>query len=190
MADDPVRLLLVHGTIVLSFGVLTGLPFWLAILRQRGAERIHGWRVAHATLIVNGLLLLLVALMGPHLDLSEALSALAAWALVASAYGFVFALGGGAWFGERGAESPPAGRQHPLFRRPRCRGDRSDRRSGSGSEWLAAVRELRPPRVQVDPFTKAPDGPDAGSCWGWAFLGSEPGEVSRAFPPDLIVQSA
>jgi hypothetical protein len=109
MADDPVRLLLVHGTIVLSLGVLAGLPFWLAIIRERGAEPIHGWRVAHATLIVNGLLLLMVALMGPHLDLSETLSALAAWALVASAYGFVFALGGGAWFGERGLNPLPLG---------------------------------------------------------------------------------
>lgn len=109
MAEDPVRLLLVHGTIVLSCGVLAGLPFWLAIIRERGAERIRGWRVAHATLIVNGLLLLMVALMGPQLALGATSLALAAWALVVSAYCFVFALGVGAWVGKRGLNPIPLG---------------------------------------------------------------------------------
>jgi len=109
MAGEPVPLLLIHGTIVVSLGVLAGFPFWYAILRNRGAEQIRGWRVAHTTLIMNGLLLLVVALVSPHLELGHTSLALAAWALVVSAYGFVFALGVGAWVGERGLNPIPLG---------------------------------------------------------------------------------
>lgn len=109
MQGDPVRLLLAHGTIVTSVGVLAGLPFWLAIVRGASPDRVRAWRVAHVTLIATGFLLLLVALIRPHLDLARVPLATATAALVVSAYGFVFALGVGAWVGERGLRPVPLG---------------------------------------------------------------------------------
>lgn len=115
MTPDAVRLLLVHGVIVMCLGLLAGFPFWLAIIRDRGASRVQAWRVAHTTVLVDGLLLMVVALIGPHLRIGPALMAVVTWALVASAYGFVFALIGGAWVGERGLNPIPRGVNSLFF---------------------------------------------------------------------------
>lgn len=106
---DPVRVLLRHGAIVTCIGVLAGVPFWLAILREAGTDRIRAWRVAHVTLIATGFLLLIVALICPSLYLGQTAVAMTAAALVVSAYGFVFALGVGAWAGVRGLSPVPVG---------------------------------------------------------------------------------
>lgn len=115
MLGDPVRVLLTHGTIVTCVGVLAGLPFWLAIVREASPDRVRAWRVAHVTLIATGFLLLLVALIRPHLDLAQAPLAMVTAALVVSAYGFVFALGVGAWAGERGLSPVPLGSNTLFF---------------------------------------------------------------------------
>ena len=109
------RFLLLHGAIVLFLGVLAGFPFWLTIIRDRGSDAVRAWRVAHTTLISDGLVLLIVSLMGPHLALSGGAAWLLGWALVASAYGFVFALAVGAWVGERGLVPVPLGRNSLFF---------------------------------------------------------------------------
>jgi hypothetical protein len=105
----------VHGGIVVCLGLLAGFPFWLAIIGDRGTSRVQAWRVAHTTVLVDGLLLLVVALTVPHLRIGPALTALVAWSLVASAYGFVFALIGGAWAGERGLNPIPLGINSLFF---------------------------------------------------------------------------
>ena len=115
MIGNPVRLLLVHGSIVVLLGLLAGFPFWFAIIRDRGANRIQAWRVAHTTVLVDGLLLLVVGLISHQAGFGGAVMAGAAWALVASAYGFVFALIGGAWAGERGLNPIPLGVNSLFF---------------------------------------------------------------------------
>lgn len=115
MPAEVSRFLMLHGAIVVFLGVLCGFPFWWAIIRERGADAIRAWRVAHTTLISDGLLLLVVALLSPHLALGPGVARLLAWALVASAYGFVFALGVGAWVGERGLTPVPLGRDSLFF---------------------------------------------------------------------------
>ena len=115
MTGNPIRLLLVHGGIVAFLGLLAGFPFWLAIIRDRGASRIQAWRVAHTTVLMDGLLLLVVALISYQASLDATLVAAAAWALVVSAYGFVFALIVGAWAGERGLNPIPVGVNSLFF---------------------------------------------------------------------------
>lgn len=115
MSPEVARFLMLHGAVVVFLGVLSGFPFWLAIVRDRGADAIRAWRVAHTTLISDGLVLLIVALMHPHVVLGTVAAWMLAWALVASAYGFVFALGVGAWVGERGLVPVPLGRNSLFF---------------------------------------------------------------------------
>ncbi len=106
---DPARLLLQHGALVLGAGVLCGVPFFLAIVLGWGPERTRAWRVAHATLLADGLLLLVAGILLPTLPVGRGLSEALAWSLVLSAWAFVFALGVGAAAGRRGLVPWPPG---------------------------------------------------------------------------------
>ena len=97
MLHDPTRFLLQNGALVLGAGVLCGVPFYLAIVLGWRPERIRAWRVAHATLLADGLLLLVVGALAPALDAGSQWREALAWSLVISGWGFVFALGGGAY---------------------------------------------------------------------------------------------
>ena len=112
---DPARLLLVNGALVLAAGVLCGLPFFLAIVLSWPPDRIRAWRVAHATLVADGLLLLVAALLVPILALGPAGRNWMATSLAVSGWAFVVALGGGAWTGERGLVPWPVGRATFFF---------------------------------------------------------------------------
>jgi|GEM_PF-2843897 len=101
MDTQPVRLLLIHGSIVLLFGLLSGMPFWIAIIRGRDEGAIRPWRVAHTTLIACGLVMLAAGFMSPQLGLSEGLRFFMIWVFIVSGYGFVFALIVGAGTGYR-----------------------------------------------------------------------------------------
>ena len=92
METQSVRLLAVHGTIVLLLGLISGIPYWYVIIRRKAEQSIRAWRVAHTTLALCGLIMLVVALMSPYLDLSAKLITIMVWLLVVSGYGFVFAL--------------------------------------------------------------------------------------------------
>ena len=90
MDSASARFLLIHGSIVLLVGLLTGIPFWVAIIRGRESGVVGGWRVAHATLIACGLLILVVGVASPHLVLSPGFRAFLERAFVASGYSFAF----------------------------------------------------------------------------------------------------
>jgi hypothetical protein len=92
---------MVHGSIVLLFGLLSGIPFWAAVIRGQAETAIRAWRVAHTTLTVCGLIMLVVGLMNTYLDLNTGLRTLLVWVLVVSGYGFTFALVVGAGTGRR-----------------------------------------------------------------------------------------
>lgn len=106
---DLARLLLRNGALVLGAGVLCGIPFYLAIVLGWHPERIRAWRVAHATLLADGLLLLVVGILLPALQAGTAWRAALAWSLLVSAWGFVLALAGGAAAGRRGLVPRPPG---------------------------------------------------------------------------------
>ena len=112
---DPARFLLQNGALVLGAGVLCGVPFYLAIVLGWRPERIRGWRVAHATLLADGLLLLVAGILLPALDAGSFWRDALAWSLVISAWGFVFALGGGAAAGRRGLVPWPLGWDSLFF---------------------------------------------------------------------------
>ena len=115
MGTEPVRSLVVHGTIVLLLGIVAGIPFWLAIILRGSEATIRAWRVAHATLLGVGLMLILVGAVVPHTTLGASLRAWLEWSLVAGGYGFVFALIGGAMVGERGLNPLPPGVNTVFF---------------------------------------------------------------------------
>jgi hypothetical protein len=115
MHADLARLLLQNGALLLGAGVLCGIPFYLAIVLGWGQERIRAWRVAHATLLADGLLLLVVGILLPDLQAGTAWRAAIAWSLVGSAWGFVLALGGGAAAGRRGLVPWPPGWNWVFF---------------------------------------------------------------------------
>jgi len=107
MDFHPIDRLLIHGSIVLLIGLLCGFPFWNAIIRGRQETAIRPWRVAHATLIPCGLVMLAVGIINPYLTLSDGLRSFMVWVLVASGYGFVFALVAGAGTGRRALTPRP-----------------------------------------------------------------------------------
>ena len=115
MDAQPVQCLMIHGSIVLLFGLLSGVPFWVAIIRNKGDGTIRAWRVAHGTLIACGLIMLVVGLIDPYLALCAGLHTLLVWAFIVSGYGFVFALVVGAGTGRRALTPRPPGINTLLF---------------------------------------------------------------------------
>ncbi len=105
----PARLLLVNGSLVLAAGVVCGAPYYLSIVFEWSAEKLRAWRVAHATLIADGLLLLVAGALLPSLALPARLASVLGWSFAVSAWSFVFALAGGAWAGVRGLSPAPLG---------------------------------------------------------------------------------
>lgn len=112
---DPARFLLANGALVLAAGVLCGIPFYLSIVLDWPHDRARGWRVAHATLIADGLLILTAGILLPGLELGDPWRAVLAWSLVVSGWAFVFALAGGAWAERRGLVPWPVGANTVFF---------------------------------------------------------------------------
>jgi hypothetical protein len=111
----PAQWLFLNGVIVLLAGLLAGLPLWLAILCGASAANYKAWRVAHATLIAQGLLMLIIGLALPRIALGQQAIWIAVWSLTAAGYGFVFAMTVGAWTGRRGLSPRPWGLNTVLF---------------------------------------------------------------------------
>ncbi len=114
-ARAAARLLSLHGTLVLLAGLLCGFPFYVSIVRSAPPDRARAWRVAHATLVAGGVLLLVAAILVPRLALEPSLLRTLATSFVASGYGFVLALAGGACVGRRGLLPRPFGLETLLF---------------------------------------------------------------------------
>lgn len=107
--------LLFHGLIVMLVGVLSGIPFWLAIIKDKGKEKINAWRVAHSFLIVYAILMLIFGLMLQYLTLHSSAAWLIEWSLVVAGYSFIVAFTVGAWKGHRGLLPKPYGLNTILF---------------------------------------------------------------------------
>ena len=99
--------LIFHGAVIFLIGLLCGVPFGRAIVRRKPEATVSAWRVAHTSLTMGGILLLVVGLVVPQLRLGTSTLTLMVWAFVASAYGFVLALPLGAHYGHRGLTYQP-----------------------------------------------------------------------------------
>lgn len=107
--------LILNGSFVLFAGILSGFPYWLAIIRRKEQETIRAWRVAHSFLIMEGMMLLVVGIISPDLPLDERTIWIMVWALIISAYGFVLAFTFGAWTRYRGLTPKPYGMNTIFF---------------------------------------------------------------------------
>jgi len=115
MAELQTKYLLLNGSIVLLMGLLSGAPMGLAIIRKKGEGTVRAWRVAHSTLIMDGLIMIVAGLVVPGLPVDELALWVLVWSLIPSAYGFVLALIIGAWIGCRGLTPKPYGINTVLF---------------------------------------------------------------------------
>lgn len=109
------KYLLLNGSLILLVGILSGLPYWLTIIRRKEQEAIRAWRVAHSFLIMDGIMMLMVGLIIPALPLDELTVWVMVWAFIISGYGFVLAFTIGAWKGYRGLTPKPYGLNTILF---------------------------------------------------------------------------
>ena len=110
LIESSTLTLILHGSIVVLAGLLSGFPFRDAIVR--GKESVNAWRVAHSVLVMDGMWMLIVV---PHLVLDRLIGRVLVCSLVAAGYGFVAAFTIGAWRGVRGLAVKPWGLSTLLF---------------------------------------------------------------------------
>jgi len=115
MIEMQTKYLLFNGSIVLLVGLLSGVPMGVAIIQKKGESTIHAWRVAHSTLIMDGLMMIILGFVAPDLPLSKFAISIFVWALMISGYGFIFALTMGASIGHRGLTPTPYGINTALY---------------------------------------------------------------------------
>jgi hypothetical protein len=89
MIGLPNQYLIFHGAIILLIGLFSGLIYWQTIIRNKRPEAIRGWRIAHVFLAMEGMFIMLVGLIIPHLVLSDLAVRVLAWMMIISGYGFV-----------------------------------------------------------------------------------------------------
>jgi hypothetical protein len=93
-----------HGSIVLSIGLLCGVPYGQAITASWGADAVRAWHTAHLGLVVGGVWMLASAGVLSFLELGPRLRTALVLLLVVSGYGFSLALVVAASSGVRGLE--------------------------------------------------------------------------------------
>ncbi len=103
--------LILHGAVIILVGFLCGAPLGRATARGK-EEAARAWRVAHSSLVSGGVLLLAIAGVIAHLQLSAFALGLLVWSFVASTYVFAVVLPLAAHYGHRGLTSAP-----PLLNR-------------------------------------------------------------------------
>lgn len=108
------KYLLFHGSLVLLSGLIAGLLYWAAILRD-DKESLARWRVAHSFLVIEGMFMLVAGVSIPHLVLGDRALQLLVWTMVLSGYAFVYAFLIGALKGIRGLWMKPFGLNTVLF---------------------------------------------------------------------------
>jgi hypothetical protein len=107
--------LIFHGVIIILIGLFSGLIYWQTIIRSKRPEVIRGWRIAHVFLVIEGMFIVVVGLIIPHLVLSDLAVRVLVWTIASSGYGFAWAFLGGAWKGYRGLTPKPYGLNTILF---------------------------------------------------------------------------
>jgi hypothetical protein len=109
------KYLIFHGVIIILIGLFSGLIYWQTIIRDKRPEVIRGWRIAHVFLVIEGMFIIIVGLVIPHLTLGGLAVRVLVWTIASSGYGFAWAFIGGAWKGYRGLTPKPYGLNTILF---------------------------------------------------------------------------
>lgn len=109
------KYLIFHGVIIILIGLFSGLIYWQTIIRNKRPEVIRGWRIAHVFLVIEGMFIIIVGLIIPHLGLGGLAARVLVWTFASSGYGFAWAFIGGAWEGSRGLTPKPYGLNTILF---------------------------------------------------------------------------
>jgi hypothetical protein len=108
--------LVLAGVVTLSIGLWLGFPLRRAVNQQRSEDFIRGWRVAHSSIIVGGIMLLALVPALPLLALPRPLEALVVGFLAISTGAFCFALILGAMHEHRGLQKTPGALAHDSGR--------------------------------------------------------------------------
>ncbi|NJK35422.1 MAG: hypothetical protein HC919_10995 [Oscillatoriales cyanobacterium SM2_2_1] len=98
----PASSLLFNGSIVLLIGLLSGVPYGIAIVKKQSEEVIRAWKLAHGALSLGATTM--IAMAGAFSILRSADNLLWAIAIpyIISGYGFCFALTLEPFTGDRG----------------------------------------------------------------------------------------
>lgn len=101
--DDAQRARLVaHGALVFLLGMVAGFPFALVILGSAVPGDVRGWHMAHLDGILNGIMLFVVAAIGPTLRLTVGERQVLVLSLLVTAWGNIVASLMGPLFAARG----------------------------------------------------------------------------------------
>lgn len=103
------RHLMLHGAIVLLFGLLLGAPYARAIKSNAAAHVVNSWRVAHQSIPLGATLMFAVAALLPSLTVPAQVSWLIAVALIVSSYSFCVSTPLAAITGQRGLSTGSVG---------------------------------------------------------------------------------
>jgi C4-dicarboxylate transporter len=99
------RQILLHGLVIVLVGLLCGVPYGRAITHGWGGEAVRGWRIAHFSLVLGGMWLMVVAAVVHLLVLSSRGMTILVYSAVTSGYAFTVALVVAASGGVRGLEA-------------------------------------------------------------------------------------
>ena len=102
MPDISIRILVLAGMLTLLTGLLLGFPLRKAINQDMGEEAVRGWRVAHSSILVGGVMLLAISSALPFMALSLPFKVITVVLLSTSTFAFCYALIFGAMRLERG----------------------------------------------------------------------------------------
>lgn len=115
MTGPPGIYLLLHGAIVVLAGLISGIPYWTAIIRNKDKVVIQVWRIAHSFLVMDGIFMLVAGLAVPYCALGGQAVLGLVWSLILAGYGFVWAFVVGALKGVRGLTVKPYGLNTVIF---------------------------------------------------------------------------
>jgi hypothetical protein len=100
--DPQARYLLFNSALVLTAGLLVGVPYGRAVHRNAPDHVLRAWRLAHDTLTVGPILGLAIAAALSSLSVGAPVKSWLAWTWTISNYGFCFSLPLAAIVGRRG----------------------------------------------------------------------------------------
>jgi len=100
--EESARYLMFHAAVMLLAGLLAGIPYGRAILKNASQRQVDAWRVAHAALPIGAILLLVLSVSFSGLNVSLTLKWTIAILFIISAYAFMVALLLGPALGHRG----------------------------------------------------------------------------------------
>ena len=103
--EESARHLMFHAVIVLLVGLLAGIPYGKAILKNTNKRQIEAWRVSHAAIPIGAILMYVIAVSFSGLNVAINLKWIISVLLIISGYGFIMALIIGPIVGHRGLSS-------------------------------------------------------------------------------------